>query len=155
MIEKIETIQQSEFYLVGISVRTTNKDGQSGKDIGGLWTRFMNEDLLQQINDRASDDIYTVYTDYETDYTGFYTAILGCRVNTLSDVPRGFAGVTINSGKYQVYTLAGKFPENVHKAWQEIWYSNVSRAYAADFDLYTANPKSFEETEVKIYLAVN
>ncbi|HEY4325322.1 MAG TPA: GyrI-like domain-containing protein [Mucilaginibacter sp.] len=155
MISKIETSQRPEFYLVGISVRTTNQDGQSQKDIGDLWTRFMNEGLLQQINDRASDDIYCVYTDYETDYTGPYTAILGCRVNTLSHVPDGFTGITIASGKYQVYFLEGKFPENVHLAWQEIWNSNVSRAYSADFDLYSANPKSFEETEVKIYLAVN
>ncbi|HEY2582125.1 MAG TPA: GyrI-like domain-containing protein [Mucilaginibacter sp.] len=155
MITRIETSQQPEFYLVGISVRTANQNGQSQKDIGDLWTQFMNEGLLQQISHRVSDDIYCVYTDYETNYTGPYTTILGCRVNTLNHIPGGFTGITIPMGKYQVYFLDGKFPENVHLAWLEIWNSDVSRAYTVDFDLYSTNAKSFEETEVKIYLSVN
>jgi predicted transcriptional regulator YdeE len=155
MIAKTEIIEQPAFYLTGISVRTTNRDGQSQKDIGGLWAMMMKDNLLQKIEGKASDDTYCVYTDYETDYTGFYTTALGCRVTSLAHMPEGFTGLTIPAGKYQVYYLAGKFPENVHAAWQEIWNSKVHRKYTADFDLYTANPKSFEETEVKIYLAIS
>jgi predicted transcriptional regulator YdeE len=154
MIAKIEIKDQKGFYLVGISARTTNKNGQSQDDIGALWARFMNESLLLQIENRMSDDICCVYTDYETDYTGYYTAVLGCKVNSLDHLPEGFTGITIPQDKYQVYDLEGKFPENVQSAWQEIWNSNVDRKYTADFDLYTANAKSFEETEVKIYVSV-
>jgi len=154
MIAKTEIIGQKEFYVVGVSVRTTNENGQSQKDIGGLWTRVMNDNLLQDIEDKASADTYCVYTDYETDYMGPYTAVIGCKVNSPDNIPAGFVGITIAAGKYRVYSLAGKFPENIHEAWMEIWNSKVERAYTADFDLYSANAKSFEETEAKIYLAI-
>ncbi|MDF2433522.1 MAG: hypothetical protein JWP44_3153 [Mucilaginibacter sp.] len=154
MIDKIEVIQQDQFFITGISVRTTNQNGQSQNDIGALWTRFMNDDLLKKIAARIADDIYCVYTDYETDHTGFYTAVLGCKVKAMNDTPDGFIGVAIPAGKYQVYTLAGKFPDNVANAWKQIWNSEVDRAYTADFDLYSSGAKSFEETEVQIFLAV-
>jgi predicted transcriptional regulator YdeE len=155
MIAKIEISAQKQFYLTGIAVRTINKKGQSQKDIGGLWTRFMSEGLLEQIDNKTSDDIYCVYTNFETNHTGFYTAVLGCKVNSPDHVPDGFTGITIPAGKYQVYFLEGKFPDNVGTAWQEIWNTDTDRAYTADFDWYGSNAKRFEETEVKIYLAVN
>jgi len=154
MITKIETIELPAFNAAGITVRTINRDGQSRKDMMALWTHFMSGNLLQQIKDRVNDDIYCFYTDYESDYTGYYTALLGCKVNATADMPEGFSGISVAAGKYQVYSLAGKFPENVRLAWQEIWESDAERAYSADFDLYKAGAKTFEETEVKIYLAV-
>jgi predicted transcriptional regulator YdeE len=154
MIKNTEITRQNEFYIVGISVRTTNQNNQSQTDIGGLWARIMQEGLLQQIEDKVSDDIYSVYTDYETDHTGFYTTVMGCKVSTLAHVKEGFTGVTIPQGKYQIYTLTGKFPEKVGEAWQHIWASGIERSYTADYDLYYDDAKSFEETEVKIYLAV-
>jgi len=154
MIEKIEIIEQPAFYLAGISVRTTNQNGQSQKDIGALWARIMKDNLLQKINDKVSEDTYFVYTDYETDHTGFYIALIGCKINSLANITEGFTGIIIPAGNYQVYSLSGKFPENVHEAWQEIWDSDVERQYTVDYDLYNANAKSFEDTEVKIYLAV-
>jgi len=154
MIDKTEIIEQPAFYIVGLSVRTTNQNGQSQNDIGGLWGRIMQNNLLLKIEDKVSEDTYCVYTDYETDYTGFYTTIIGCKVSSLDKISEGFSGITIAAGKYHVYDLSGKFPENVHAAWQEIWGSDVKRAYTADFDQYAANAKSFEDTEVKIYLAV-
>jgi predicted transcriptional regulator YdeE len=154
MIAKIEIIEVNEFSIAGISVRTTNQNGQSQKDIGGLWTRFMNENLQQQISNKTSDDIYCIYTDYEDDYTGFYTAVLGCKVDSLRQIPDGFVGITTMAEKYQVYFLAGKFPQNVGEAWRHIWDNAVDRKYTVDFDLYGAGAKSFEETEAKIYLAI-
>jgi len=154
MISKIELSEQKGFYVTGISLRTTNQNGQSQIDIVNLWTKFMQENLLQQIETRVSDDIYCVYTDYETDHTGFYTAILGCKVNSSGNVFEGFVSIIIQPGNYQVYYLEGEFPANVGEAWAQIWNSTVDRKYTADFDLYSANAKSFEETEVKIYLAL-
>jgi predicted transcriptional regulator YdeE len=86
MIAKIEIVEQSEFCLAGISVRTTNQNGQSQKDIGDLWSRIMKDNLLKKIKDKASEDTYCVYTDYETDYTGFYIALIGCKLNSLANI---------------------------------------------------------------------
>lgn len=147
-------MMQSEFFLTGISVRTSNKNSQSQTDIGSLWTRFKSESLINKITEKTSDDLYCVYTEYETDHTGFYTAILGCKVRSLSFISEKFTGILVPGGKYQVYTPTGRFPENIGEAWQQIWKNDVKRAYKADYDIYSANPKSFEETEVKIYVGV-
>jgi len=154
MIDQIKTIEKSGFYLAGITVRTTNQNGQSTQDIGGLWTKFMSEGILQQLNGRVNDDIYCVYTDYESDYTGSYTTLLGCKVISIDDQPKEMECLNVPAGKYLAHSLSGKFPENVHQAWNEIWNGDADRAYTADFDLYSANAKSFAETEVKIFLAV-
>jgi predicted transcriptional regulator YdeE len=154
MIVKTEILSQSQFYLTGISVRTTNANGQSQIDIGSLWTRFTTGNLIEQITNKLSADIYCVYTDYETDHTGPYTAVLGCKVSSLAGVPNGFTGITIPTEKYQVYYLEGQFPANIGAAWQQIWASDINRKYTADYDLYKADPKSFEETEARIYLAI-
>ncbi|HZV12359.1 MAG TPA: effector binding domain-containing protein, partial [Candidatus Kapabacteria bacterium] len=36
-----DLITLDEFNIIGISVRTTNQNGQSQKDIGELWEKFM------------------------------------------------------------------------------------------------------------------
>ncbi len=154
MISKTDLVHLDAFNIIGIAARTTNQNAQARTDIGELWTRFMQDNILQQIPGKVTDDIYCVYTDYETDHTGPYTAILGCKVNSLTEIPDGFTGITIAAEKYEVYFLEGKFPDNVGDAWMSIWENATDRKYTADFDLYSAGAKSFEETEVKIYLAV-
>jgi predicted transcriptional regulator YdeE len=155
MITKIELTNLNGFYVTGITIRTTNQNNQSQKDIGDLWARFMADDVMSQITARLSDDIYSVYTDYETDHTGFYTAILGCKIVAPDHIPEGFTTVFIPADNYHAYYLEGKFPDNVGEAWQQIWQNASDRKYTADFDLYSFNAESFDETEARIYLAVN
>jgi len=154
MIVKTETIAFDEFHVTGIHVRTIN-NGQSRQDMMALWDKFQNENVYWQIENKASDDIYCVYTDYESDYTGYYTAVLGCKVISLALLPEGFKSILVPEGKYCIYHLAGKCPANVLNAWDQIWNSNIERKYTADFDLYTSNVKNFEDSEVKIYVAVS
>jgi len=156
MIEKIELNDLDAFCVAGISVRTTNQNGQAQTDINLLWQKFMSEDVMSKIADRCSDEIYCLYTNYESDYTGPYTALLGCKVKSLGQVPESLETVAIPKGYYQVYSLSGEFPDNVGRAWQQIWKSANSRAYTVDFDLYNAEAaESFKETEARIYLAVD
>jgi len=151
---KPEIVRLPEFFVAGMPVRTTNQNGQSQKDIGGLWGKIMQESLLEKIKGKLSNDTYCVYTDYESDYLGSYTCIIGCKVDSLDHLPDDMVGISIAAGKYKVYQPERKSPEKVHITWQEIWKSGVNRSYKADFDLYSAGAKSFEETEVKIYLAI-
>jgi predicted transcriptional regulator YdeE len=36
-----------KFSVIGISVRTTNENGQAGQDIPALWQKFMSENVGQ------------------------------------------------------------------------------------------------------------
>lgn len=134
-------------------VQLIKTDNQK-KDMTALWNRFLNEHVFREFWNPVSDDIYWVYTDYESDHTGYYTAVLGRKAGSLAQIPEGFMGTTFQAGKYSVYHLSGKCPQNVLSAWQNIWESSPERAYTADFDEYTPNAVNFEDSDVKIYLAV-
>ena len=153
MIIKTETLNVDEFFVAGMFVRTIN-NGQSRDDMTALWGKFASDKVFYQFKDRLSDDIYCVYSDYESDHTGYYTAILGCKVKSLASIPDGFTGIAVPEDNYLVYHLAGKCPQNVLEGWGEIWLNDVDRKYIVDFDCYKPDMRNFEDSEVKIYLSV-
>jgi len=59
----MDNVTIEPFKVIGISVRTTNENGQAAKDIGDLWGRFMNEGILQAIPNKIDDAVYSIYTD--------------------------------------------------------------------------------------------
>jgi predicted transcriptional regulator YdeE len=144
---------QDSFFVAGIAVRTTNQNAKARKDIGDLWTKFMSENIQSKISDKYSNDLYCVYTDYETDHTGWYTAVIGCRVIDAGN--DGMFVALVPSGSYKVYKPEGKFPDCVANTWMQIWEDGADRIYLADYDLYKAGAKSFEETETEIHIGVN
>ena len=152
---QLKTIEINEFKVIGISVRTTNKNGQSQNDIGNLWDKFMGQNLIEQIANKNSNDIYCIYTNYDSDFNGLYTTILGCKVNSFDNIPQGFGSWTIPKTKYQVYQSAGKLPDSIVKTWTSIWQTDISRKYVADFDLYGQKSKNPENAEVDTYVSIN
>jgi predicted transcriptional regulator YdeE len=95
-----------------------------------------------------------VYTDYESDFNGPYTTIIGCKVSSLKDIPNGLIGKTIPDSKYQVYKSTGKLSISLAKTWEEIWNSDIHRRYSADFDIYGEKARDFENAMVDTYVAV-
>ena len=147
-------IELETFYVAGISVRTTNQNGQAQSDIGALWQRFFSEGIREKIPGKIGEDIYCIYTDYESDANGPYTAFLGCKVASPGRFPMGILSRTIPGSRYKVFTAKGKLPESVVKTWQNIWKSGIERKYAADFDLYGERAQDPNDAEVQIYVSV-
>jgi predicted transcriptional regulator YdeE len=149
-----KNIELDSFSIVGISVRTTNQDGQSQTDIGQLWQRFIEENLIAKIPEKNSTDTYCVYTDYESDFNGAYTTLIGCRVNSTNNIPEGFTKKDILKGKYLKIESKGKLPDCVVQSWMSIWQSPIDRAYLADFDVYGEGCKNPQNATVDIYLSI-
>ncbi|MBB5394861.1 GyrI-like domain-containing protein [Mucilaginibacter sp. AK015] len=143
------------FYVAGLAVRTINKDGRASRDIGSLWQKFTDGNMAEKLNEREGNELYCVYTDYESDHNDYYNAILGCKVSSIEYLPEGFTGKAIPAGKYMVFTPAGEFPANIGDTWQYIWQSGMERTYTADFDVYDVTGKAFEDIESKVYVAVD
>ena len=144
-----------KFYVIGISTRTTNKNGQSAKDIEVLWSKFWDEEIQKQIPNKISDEIYAVYTDYETDFTGPYTTIIGLSVSSLENIPENFVGITIETAVYQKFISKGKMPEAVFNTWLEIWENkNLNRTYQADFTIHGKKYYDGENAEVETFIAI-
>ena len=82
----MENIKLEAFTVVRIAVKTTNKNGQSATDIGALWQKIMGEGIIEKIPNKIDYAVYSVYTEYEGDYTKPYTTVLGCKVSDTSNV---------------------------------------------------------------------
>ncbi len=144
-----------KFNVIGITVRTTNENGKAEQDIPALWGRFMGEGTLEKIPNKIDDTIYCMYTEYEKDYTGAYTTIIGCKVTSLENIPEGMVGKTVETANYVQYIAKGNVMQGVvQDAWKNIWNSDIERAYTADFDVYGEKAQNPENAEVEIFVSV-
>lgn len=154
-MEKI--FQINPFYIAGISIRTTNKNGQAGSDLTSLWSRFYEESIPMKVSNPIGEEVYAVYTKYSSDYQGDYTAFIGLKIRDEEDVPKGLERIQIGGGKYREYILKGEPSKSIPEAWSRIWENdnNLKRRYTSDFEVYGEKSGNGSLSEIKIYLAVN
>ncbi|KFF10850.1 GyrI-like domain-containing protein [Flavobacterium hydatis] len=151
----MELITIEEFFIIGLSIRTTNENEQSAKDIPALWNKFMAENTIENIPNKIDNAIYSVYTEYEKDYTKPYTTILGCKVSSLDNIPTGMTGKTIAKETYKQFTAKGNLADGiVIQKWIEIWNTDLNRKYTADFEIYGEKASNPENAEVPIFIAI-
>lgn len=140
------------FNVSGFAVRTSNAkemDADSAK-IGSLWARFYAE-AFPKLDENAN--VYGVYTNYESDFTGDYDVLASATTLTPESLP-GAVQTHIESGKYLTFSAKGEMPQVVIDLWGEVWryFSDENcphvRAYTTDFEFY----KSQDEVEISIAL---
>jgi len=148
-------MQIIESYVIGLATETTNLNGRAAKDLSTLWERFYTEDISTEITTKVSDDIYSIYTDYESDYSEKYTCIIGHKVNSLASIPEGCVGRKFNSGNYHRFVAKGEIPNAVLATWESIWKSepSLNRKYTSDFEIYGIKSQDGANSEVEIYIA--
>ncbi|MDR6462890.1 GyrI-like domain-containing protein [Chryseobacterium sediminis] len=143
------------FKVIGISVRTTNENGQAAKDIPVLWEKLINEDILHKIPNKIDNTIYSIYTDYEKDHTKPYTTVLGCKVENLDNIPEGMVGYSFDGGEYLKFTVNGDLSKDlVINEWIKIWNMELGRVFTADFEVYGEKAQNPSDAEVDILIAV-
>ncbi|MEE9364128.1 MAG: GyrI-like domain-containing protein [Cellulophaga sp.] len=144
----------SPFSIVGISIRTTNENGQAATDIGALWNKFMSEGLVDEISNKIDHTIYAVYLDYEGDHTKPYTTLLGCKVKNTDIIPEEMIAKTFEGGNYTKFISKGDVTKgHVYQQWQKIWEMNLPRAFTADFEVYGEKAQDPTNAEVEIFIA--
>jgi predicted transcriptional regulator YdeE len=145
------------FKIIGISIRTTNANNQSGQDLGKLWGQFFASTIIAKIPNKISSNIFAIYTDYESDYTGEYTTIIGVPVSTLDEIPNGLIGREFETDNFQKFVAKGEMPNAVANTWIDIWQRDkeLNRKYSYDFEVYGEKSNNGENSEVEIFIAVN
>lgn len=159
---KKEIIQENtERYLVGLSVRTNNQEcfDPTTNKISPLIARYWQEDIANKILHRKNPGvILALYTDYVTNEHGDYTYFFGEEVTSLDDCPKELSYCVIPAGKFVKFTTPeGKMPDVVIQAWMDIWKMTPSdlggkRAYLTDFEVYDERAQNPETTSVDIYI---
>ncbi len=146
----------NEFYIIGISVRTTNENNQVAKDVPALWERFMVEGVIDKIPNKVDSTVYCMYTDYESDHTKPYTTILGCKVTTIENVPHGMVAKHVEAGHYGEINLQGNLLNGlVYNAWISIWNANLDRKFTTDYEVYAQNNNDMTNAAVDIFISLN
>jgi predicted transcriptional regulator YdeE len=149
-IQKIKS-----FSVIGISIRTTNENGQAEQDIPALWNKFMTERTIEKIPNKIDNTVYCIYTDYEKDHTKPYTTILGCKVENLNNIPNEMVYKTFDESEYEKFVAKGNILKGmVFGEWTKIWNSDLDRAFTADFEVYGEKAQNPEKAEVDIFVAV-
>ena len=146
----IDTIES--FDIIGISV-TTNSD-QATSDINALWERFFKDSIGQKIDNKTSDVIYAVYSDYEGDHTKPYRFTIGYRAESAETIPQNMTHVQIQASDYAILSAAGAQPQALIETWKSIWESDLDRSYKTDFEVY--GPRFFEDgiNEVLVHIGI-
>ncbi|AUC76294.1 GyrI-like domain-containing protein [Olleya sp. Bg11-27] len=143
------------FKVIGISVRTTNQNELAAQDIGALWHKFMSEKIIDKIPNKIDTTVYSIYTDYESDYTQPYTTILGCKVEHLNEIPNGMVGKSIKGGPYEKFTTKGDLTKGlIINQWKAIWTMDLDREYSADFEVFGEKAQNPQDAEIDILIAV-
>lgn len=138
------TVHIDQFTCIGITARTNNtrEMQHDTAQIPGLWQTLYTQNLLDQIplTDNTRTPI-AVYTEYESDHTGDYTLLVGAGVTDNRIVPAALSSVTVQTGRYLVFTATGDFPQAVIAAWEAVWQyfaqsTEHKRSYTTDFEHY-------------------
>lgn len=143
------------FKVIGISVRTTNENGQSAKEIADLWGRFINEKIMEAIPNKIDHTVYSIYTAYESDHTKPYTAILGCSVENLNHIPEGMIGQSFEGGNYVKISAKGDLMKGlIVNKWAEIWEMDLDRVFTADFEVFGEKAQNPTDAEIDFLIAI-
>ena len=159
---KPKIVEQSEFSIMGIQVRTSNAKEMTGQgDIPKQWSKFNKEGIADRIPNKVDRTIYAVYTNYASDYNGEYDFIIGMKVSSASDVPPGMVVKKIPNGRFAIITSAkGPVEQVVPQAWQRVYSLDESkqlggaRTYKADFEVYDQRSQNPQDAQVDLYIGL-
>jgi predicted transcriptional regulator YdeE len=159
-MKRIETTHP-EIKLVGIKIRTSNKEEfnpETAKIMPMVQTYFQDAIADKISNKAAPGKMYLVYTEYENDYEGEYTCIIGEEVKNLDDIAENLSSHIIPAQKYTKFTSEkGPMPKIVIDAWTKIWQMkelDSNRNYLSDFEVYDSRASDPSNAEVDIYVGI-
>jgi predicted transcriptional regulator YdeE len=154
-------IEHSSFTIIGIAARTSNAKEMSGEGvISDQWERVMAGGIIEQIPNRADQNILAIYTDYESDASGEYTFIIGAKVTSTDSIPEGMVEKEVPEARYAVFTSEkGPVWKVVPEVWQKIWSAPASelggeRVFAADFEVYDERAADPQNAVVEVWVGI-
>lgn len=148
-----EIVNLPEMKIAGLSARTSNLDPEMGQIIGSLWNGFFANGGPQAVPSSLGEQVYGLYSDYESDFRAQYDITVGCRVQSTDCLPPQMTVKTVPAGKYAAFAVPNGDTAAVARVWEEIWGMELDRSYTGDFEQYTSSPDG-NTREVTIYIAL-
>jgi predicted transcriptional regulator YdeE len=159
------SITLPEIRLVGLTVRTRNKDEldwQNGKMFPCVQRYFHNSIADKIPNRKKPGTTFCVYTDYESDFTGNYTYLIGEEVTAFANnLAEDLQTHIIPAQTYAKFTNGpAAMPNVVKEPWYKIWVMNAGdfggkRTYIADFEVYDERAADHNNVVLDIYVGID
>ena len=155
-----EIVYLEEKMVEGITARTNNHASDMGMVIGGLWNRFYQEGVYENIKEKADRKAIGLYTEYAGGVDDDYTIMVCCAVDEKTGNRSGgrTAGCEVRkipAGRYARFKIVCDMRTSsaaVSEAWQEIWETDLPRTYICDFEEY--QNEDMRHAEVHIYIGL-
>lgn len=157
-------IEKPEIRLVGICVRTNNKQEVNKMDgkIFPLVQKYFHEALAEKILHRKHPGTtLCAYTDYASDEHGDYTYYIGEEVSFFDEkLPKDFKTLIIPKQTYARFTTdPAPMPDVLLNVWKTVWNSTPKdlggkRTYAVDFELYDERAADHQKIVLDLYIAI-
>lgn len=149
-----EVVELKEKVVVGLSVRTSNKDANMTQAIGGLWQQFFQKGIYQAMPNKKNDCTIGLYSNYENDVNGAYDVTVCSEVSKVENLPTGVEMKKIPAGKYAKFIVRGHMQKAVAEFWEKLWSMELNRKYSCDFEEYQGDG-DMENCEIHIYISIN
>ena len=115
----------------------------------------MSKGIAAKIPNKIDHSIYSIYTNYQGDHTKPYDTILGCKVSSLDEIPKGMVGHAFDGGIYGKFISKGDLTKGaVFGTWAEINQQKLDRTFTADFELYGEKAQDPTNAEVGVYVGI-
>lgn len=154
-----KTEKEKAFDVVGITIRTTNKEAIENSTIQKLWQKFFNEQILSKIPNKIDNFIIALYHNYENDKNGAYNLLLGARVSSIDKIPEGMVARHVPASKRAIFISEPIQKETaVFNLWKKIWdeedQGRLNRAYGFDYELYDLPNNKLLNDRMEIHIDV-
>lgn len=147
-----EIVELQEKKVVGLRARTNNFSPDMGQVIGGLWGRFYQEGIYDQIPGKQSGKALGIYSDYAGDEKADYDITVACEVDGTGELPKGTVLSSIPAGRYAKFIVTGDMHAAVAEFWQKLWSMDLPRTFVCDFEEYQNS--DMENAEIHLYIGV-
>jgi len=147
-----EVVNLEEKKVVGVSARTNNNSPEMGRVIGGLWSKFYQEEIYAGIQEKVNNKALGIYTDYEGNEKDDYTVVVACEAGQAEAVPEGTVVKTIPAGKYAKFVIVGDVHQAVADFWGKLWQMELPRTFVCDFEEYQNS--DMEQAEIHVYIGL-
>lgn len=147
--------EKSGFTIVGIDMRTTNRNGESLRQIPAFWQKFYHDHVIQKIPSVINPNrVYAVYSDY--DEQGYYSMLIGVEAKEQEQLPSGLVSMSVPSSKYAMLTAKGSIPYAISNTWDYVFSHEFphTRAFRADFEVYDERSRAVRDAEVDLYISI-
>lgn len=146
-----------KFAVIGISTLASNAQEPIEKKMQKLWGQFFAQNIFENIPHKLNNNIVVLYYDYESNYTGQYTYLIGAQVEPGTKAPADMTYKDVPATNYKVFTTnRGPIGNIILEAWTQIWRledsGKLKRLYQVDYEIHDERARNPENAQIDIYI---